>query len=180
MRKVILAAGITIDGHIARPNGAVDYLFTTKDFSMEPFFASIDTIVMGRKTYDISLQLGGGSFGDGVVTYVLSRTLKSGERDGVIFVNKPAGQLVAEIRGRHKKGKDIWLMGGGELAREFLQADLVDEMHLGIVPIVLGEGIPLFPPEFPQRNFRLIEHNAYSKGLVELKYARVRKRGMTQ
>ena len=172
MRKVILAAGITIDGYIARPNGAVDYLFMPKDFSMAPFIASIDTVVMGRKTYEVSLQMGGGSFGQGIVSYVFSRTLQSGARDGVIFVNEAAGQLVEELRGTRTRSKHIWLMGGGELAREFLQADLVDEIHLSIVPIVLGDGIPLFPPGFPQRNFKLIEHNVYSKGLVELKYAR--------
>ena len=63
-------------------------------------------------------------------------------------------------------------MGGGELAREFLKADLVDEIHLGIVPVLLGEGIPLFPRGFPQRDFSLVENKTYSKGLIALKYKR--------
>ena len=69
-----------------------------------------------------------------------------------------------------RPGKDIWMMGGGELAREFLRADLIDQLHLGIVPTRLGEGIPLFPAGFPQRNFKLVENRTYSKGLVVLKY----------
>jgi dihydrofolate reductase len=67
-------------------------------------------------------------------------------------------------------------MGGGELARDFLTADLVDELHLGVVPVLLGEGIPLFPAGFPQRDFALIENKTYSKGLISLKYARVHKK----
>jgi dihydrofolate reductase len=67
-------------------------------------------------------------------------------------------------------------MGGGELAREFLKADLVDELHLGIVPVLLGEGIPLFPSGFPQRDFTLAENRTYSKGLIALRYKRRRSR----
>jgi dihydrofolate reductase len=67
------------------------------------------------------------------------------------------------------------MMGGGELAREFLKADLIDEIYLGIVPLLLGEGIPLFPNGFPQRDFSLIENKTFSKGMIALKYARARK-----
>lgn len=75
---------------------------------------------------------------------------------------------------RKNKGKDIWLAGGGELTREFLKEDLVDELYLGIVPVLVGEGIPLFAPGFPQREFTLMESKTYSGGLVALKYERVR------
>jgi dihydrofolate reductase len=78
--------------------------------------------------------------------------------------------LLAEFR--KQPGKDIWLMGGGELARDFLKADLVDELYLGIVPVLLGSGIPLFPSGFPQREFELLENKTYSKGLVSLHYER--------
>ena len=171
MRKVVLGVGITIDGYIARPNGDVDFLFMPKDFSMAPFFASIDTAIMGRKTYEISLKLGG-SFGSSMASFVLSRTLAPSHRDGVTITRQSPAALVREIRKR--SGKNIWLMGGGELAREFLKADLVDELYLGMVPVLLGEGIPLFPEAFPQRNFALAENKTYSKGLVELKYRRMR------
>ena len=65
-------------------------------------------------------------------------------------------------------------MGGGELARDFLKADLVDELHLAIIPVLLGEGIPLFPGGFPQRDFSLTENKSYSQGMVALKYKRIR------
>jgi dihydrofolate reductase len=177
MRKIVLGLGISLDGYIARPDGAVDFLFMPKDYSMADFFASIDTAIMGRKTYDVSKAMGGGGgdFGAKIKSYVFSRTLPPGEREGMTFVNLSPSALVEQIR--QHKGKDIWLMGGGELGRDFLKADLVDELYLGVVPVLLGEGIPLFPSGFPQRNFELIENKTFSKGLIALKYKRVRSKG---
>ena len=172
MRKVILAVGISLDGCIARPDGSVDFLFMTKDFSMAPFFKTIDAALMGRKSYDVAMKMGGVSFGPKVKVYVCSHTLPPGERDGCIFTSESPAKVIADIR--QHPGKDIWLMGGGDLARQALIADLVDELHLGVVPVLLGEGIPLFPGGFPQRNFALLENNTYSRGLIELKYRRVR------
>jgi dihydrofolate reductase len=175
VRKVILGLGISLDGYIARPDGSVDFLFMPKDYSMAPFFATVDAAIMGRKTYDVALKLGGGSFGGSpLVNYVMSRSLPPGERNGAHFVKQSPVALIRRLRA--KPGKHIWLMGGGEIARAFLKADLVDELYLGLVPVLIGEGIPLFPPGFPQREFALVENNTYSKGLIELKYKRVRKR----
>lgn len=172
MRKIVLGLGISLDGYIARPNGAVDFLFMPRDYSMAAFFATIDTAIMGRKTLDVARAMGGGGFDSSMKTYVFSRSLEPGERDGLTFINQSPATLVAQLRKR--PGKDIWLMGGGELARDFLRADLVDELYLGIVPVLLGEGIPLFPSGFPQRNFTLLENRTYSKGLIGLKYERAR------
>jgi dihydrofolate reductase len=176
MRKIILGLGISLDGYIARPNGEVDFLFMPKDYSMAPFFATIDTAIMGRKTLDAALKMGGGSSpsGGGMATYVFSRSKPPGERDGLTFVNESPAAFVRRLRKRKGKSKDIWLMGGGELAREFLKADLVDELYLGVVPVLLGEGIPLFPSGFPQRNFALVENKTFSKGMIALNYKRVR------
>ena len=173
MRNVVLGLGISLDGYIARPDGAVDFLFMPKDYSMASFFAGIDTAIMGRKTYDVAKSMGGGSFGGSkMVSYVLSRTLPPGERDGLIFTKQSPAALISQLRKR--PGKHIWLMGGGELARDFLKADLVDELYLGVVPVLLGQGIPLFPSGFPQRDFSLVENKTYSKGLISLKYKRIR------
>ncbi|MFZ0638617.1 MAG: dihydrofolate reductase family protein [Candidatus Acidiferrales bacterium] len=173
MRKVVLGLGISLDGYIARLNGDIDFLIHPKDYSMGPFFASVDAGIMGRKTLEDGLRMSGGKLPKtSMKMYVMSRTKPPGERDGVIFVNEPPAALAARL---HKqKGKNIWLMGGGELAREFLRDDLVDEMCLGVVPVLLGEGIPLFPSGFPQRNFKLIENKTYSQGLIALKYERAR------
>src|ERR1017187_5557224 len=88
MRKVVYGAGISLDGYIARPDGAVDFLYMPKDYSMDPFFETIDTAVMGRKTLDAALQMGGSFGGSSTATYVFSRSQPSGERDGVVFVNE--------------------------------------------------------------------------------------------
>jgi dihydrofolate reductase len=175
MRKVVLGLGISLDGYIARPNGDVDFLFMPKDYSMGPFFATIDVAIMGRKTLDAALRMGSGSFKDSkLVTYVFSRTKPPGQRDGLIFANQSPSSLVAELR--KKRGKNIWLMGGGELARDFLKEDLVDELYIGVVPVLIGVGIPLFPAGFPERKFTLLENKTFSKGMIALKYARARKR----
>jgi dihydrofolate reductase len=169
-RKVIAGLGISLDGYIARPDGAVDFLFMPKGFSMAPFFETVDIAVMGRKTYDVSKKMGGGSYG--MAAFVFSRSLPPGEHDGVTFTNQTPGEVLRKIR--QKPGKDIWLMGGGELVRDFLKEDLVDGLYLGVVPSLLGEGIPLFPSGFPQRDFKLLENLNYAKGLIALKYERVR------
>jgi dihydrofolate reductase len=172
-RKVILGVSMSLDGRIARANGDVDFLRTPKEHPIGAFFASMDTAIMGRKTLEAGLRLTGGKLPKtDMKMYVMSRTTEPGERGSVIFVNEPPGAFVARLR--KQSGTDIWLMGGGELAREFLRDDLVDEMYLGIAPVLLGEGIPLFPTGFPQREFALTENRSYSEGLVTLKYERTR------
>ncbi len=174
MRKVVLGLGVSIDGYIARPNGAVDFLFMPKDYSMGPSMAAMDVALLGRKTYDAALAMGGsaGFSGYAMKFYVFSRAQPAGERGGVTFVNESPTEFVKKLR--QSKGKNIWLMGGGELAREFLKEDLVDELYMGVVPVLLGEGIPLFPGGFPQRNFSLLENKTFSKGLISLRYERAR------
>lgn len=175
-RKVILGLGISLDGYIARPDGAVDFLFMPKDYQPRwaEFFRRIDTAIMGRKTYEVGKKLSGGKIDTmGIKTYVMSQKLPAGERDGLVFTRQTVPELVREIRRR--PGKDIWMMGGGELARVFLKADLIDELYLGIVPTLIGEGIPLFPPGSPQREFTLVGHASYSRGLLALRYERAKK-----
>jgi dihydrofolate reductase len=172
MRKIVLGLGMSLDGYIARPNGDIDFLFMPKDYSMAPFFATIDTAIMGRKSFEAGLKMGGGKFNNfGLATYVFSRSQTPGQRDGYKVVHESPASFVNALRKR--LGKDIWLMGGGELARDFLKADLVDELNLGVIPVLLGEGIPLFPPGFPQRNFSLVENKTYSKGMISLRYQRL-------
>ena len=169
MRKLILAVGISLDGYIARVDGSVDFLFIPKDYPKDDR-DRVDTAIMGRKTYEVALRMGG-SWGK-IKAYVMSQTLHPGIRDGVEFVNDSPVELVNKLRAR--PGKHIWHMGGGELARAFLNDDLIDEIELGMVPVILGEGIPVFPPGFPQRNFRLVANKTYSRGLVVLTYRRTR------
>ena len=175
MRKVVYGVGISLDGYIARPDGSVDFLFMPKDYSMGPFFKRIDFAVMGRKTYEIALKMGDGSFdSQGMKCYVFSRSMEAGDRGGVTFTAESPAKFIQAAR--KNRGKDIWLMGGGELTREFLRQDLVDELYLGVVPVLIGEGIAAFPAGFPQRKFTLIENKTFSRGLIALTYERTRMR----
>lgn len=176
-RKVILGFGISIDGYIARRNGAMDYLVIDKEGEsvMADFFAKIDTTIMGRKTAVGMVKMRkSGEIPEtpGITNYVVSRRWKPGKREGFEVVS---GSLTAFVKKlKRRPGKDIYLGGGGELARSFLQEDLVDELFIGLGPMLLGDGIPGFPGKFPQRDFRLRECKAYSNGSVALRYERIR------
>lgn len=176
-RKIIYGFGMTLDGYIARKDDTMDYLKMTQEGEavMMEFFSGIDTVLMGRKTHRVSSamqQEEGAPEMPGFVNYVFSRRLKPGKHKGYEVVNGPLKPFVAKLKAQ--KGKDIYLGGGGELARSFLQEDLVDELFVGLVPILLGEGVPAFPPSFPQRDFKLTKCKAYPDGSVELRYGRVR------
>ena len=112
---------------------------------MAPFMKSIDTAIMGRKTWDVAKT--GGTFGPDMKSYVMSRTVKAGEQDGVTVTRQTPKALAA---------------------------DLVDELYLGVVPVLPGEGIPLFPAGFPQRDFKLTENLTFSRGLISPRYRRKR------
>ena len=115
MRRVVYGVGISLDGYIARPDGSVDFLFMPKDYSMAPFFKRCDTAVLGRKTYEAGLRMSGGKIsGYGMKCYIFSKTLgEVGHKDFVVVKEAPKPFIEAL---RKKKGKDIWLMGGGEVA----------------------------------------------------------------
>ena len=176
-RKVILGFGISIDGYIARRNGAMDYLVIDKEGEsvMADFFAKIDTTIMGRKTAIGMVKMRkSGEIPEtpGITNFVVSRRWKPGKHDGFEVVR---GSLTAFVKKlKRRTGKDIYLGGGGELARSFLQEDLVDELFIGLGPVLLGDGIPGFPGKFPQRDFKLTECKSYSNGSVGLRYERIR------
>ena len=168
---------MSLDGYIARRNGAMDYLVIDEEGEalMADFFARIDTTIMGRKTAAGWMKMrrsGEMPETPGMANYVFSRRWKPGKRDGFEVVSGSLTTFVKKLKRR--SGKDIYLGGGGELARSFLKEDLVDELFIGISPVLLGDGIPGFPGKFPQRDFKLIECKSYSNGSVGLRYERIR------
>jgi dihydrofolate reductase/predicted transcriptional regulator len=174
-RRVILGLGLSLDGYIARRNGDLDFLAIDKEGEavMADFFSKIDTTIMGRKTAAGWVKMrerGEIPETPGMANYVVSRRWKPGKRDGFEVVNGSLTALVRKLKRR--QGKDIYLGGGGGLVRSFLREDLVDELFLGVGPVLLGDGIPGFPAKFPQRDFRLTECKAYSNGSVGLRYVR--------
>lgn len=169
MRKVVLSAAVSLDGYIARSNGSVDWLPVEPERDFMAFANTVDVAIMGRKTHDIALTMGGIPQ-DSLTYYVFSRSKPPGKIGRADYVNTPPKAFVANLR--EQSGKNIWLMGGGELAREFLKDDVVDLIELTVVPILLGEGIPIFPGGFGQRNFSLTRHQAYKSGQISVSYAR--------
>lgn len=179
MRKVKYGVGVSVDGYIAAVDGSTDWLergmrnAVGEDFGQAEFFQSIDTVVMGRKTYEVGLKAGMDPNGyPNLRNYVFSRTLKPGKRDGVEFVAGDPAKFVARLR--RSKGKDIWLCGGGELAREFLRAGVLDEIILGVAPILIGAGRLTLPPEFPETELELTELIKFKGGVLGLTYRIVR------
>jgi dihydrofolate reductase len=169
-RSVVLCVAVSLDGYIARPDGAADWLIMDPEIDLGAYAKAFDVIVAGRKTLPPGKTSGNSKSTGQVARYVFSRTLPPGKRGGVEYVNQPPSELIFQLKAQ--PGKDIWLFGGGELTREFLKADLVDRMDLGIMPVLLGAGIPLFPQGFPQRNFTLVKFQAYKSGVVMASYAR--------
>jgi dihydrofolate reductase len=178
MRKVILGAAISLDGYIARSDGGIDFLSHPKGYSMSELFSTVDVIVFGRKTYEEAVKRGGGSYKSPVnmPTYVFSKSKASVESSGVIFIDQTPAGFVDTMRSERSNGKNIFVMGGGELARSFLRDDVVDELHIGVCPVLLGEGIPFFPSGFSQRDFELVDSKSYQPdGFLELRYSRIRR-----
>ena len=177
MRKVVYALTNSLDNFIARADGGYDWILMGDEVMNEfpKFFERFDTVLVGRKTYDVSLTQGqDGGQGEtgfmGMKTYVFSRTIK--ESPNAELVSGDAGEFVRGLK--NEGGKDIWLMGGGELAASLFKENLIDEIGLTIQPILLGSGIPLFPEIGRQVDLELAECRRYENGLVGVTY-RVKK-----
>ncbi len=169
MRKLILFIACSLDGCIARENGDVDWLFTDQDYGYAEFLSSIDTVLMGRKTYEQVLTFGEYPY-QGIEGYVFSRTRGNGRDENAAFVSGDVAGFVRDLKRR--PGKAIWLVGGGELVRSFVQHDLIDEYEIFVHPVVLGSGIPLFRSPLPETRLRLERCRTFDTGLVQLTYMR--------
>jgi dihydrofolate reductase len=134
---------VSLDGFIAGPNGEYDWIVMDPSIDFGALFKQFDTAVMGRKTYAAMAAQGGGAM-PGLDVVVFSRTLPPAKQKGVQIVNDDPGKVVAALK--EKPGKDIWLFGGGSLFRSLLDAGLVDTVEVAVMPVLIGEGIPLLPP----------------------------------
>jgi dihydrofolate reductase len=178
VRRVRYFVANSLDNFIARKDGAVDWLFTKGDYGMREFFASVDTMLMGRKTYEIALILSNGqkqkkrkgkrTFCSSMRNYIFSRTIKEAPDEDVAIISDDAAGFVRNLKA--EAGKDIWLMGGGELARSLFAENLVDEISLNIHPVLLGSGIPLFPDIGAQIDLELTDCKAHPNGCVQVAY----------
>ena len=169
MRKVILFIATSLDGYIAGPAGEIDWLFQDHDYGYAEFYAGVEYIVMGRKTYETAL-----SFEEwphaGKQTFVFTRTGTAKGRPEVSFVRDDVASLVGRLR--PGDGGHIWLVGGSELTSAFVDADLLDELVVSVHPVLLGAGIPLVQGASLSRTLRLKSVQSYESGLVQLAYTR--------
>lgn len=175
MRRVQLYIAASIDGYIARPDGGIDWLSTVEkkgeDYGYNDFLASIDTTLMGRKTYEDVLGFGGPFPYMNTANYVFSRRQRQPDGNPVHLISEDPAAFVKGLK--EKPGGNIWLIGGGQLNTALLNAGLIDEMILSVIPIVLGEGILLFGGQPKETKWKLTNHKAFDTGLVQMSYVAV-------
>jgi dihydrofolate reductase len=170
MRKIILFIATSLDGFIARENGEVDWLFTEGEYGYKEFFNSVDTVLMGGKTYRQILTFGDEFPYATKQAFVFTRDVNYRSNEEVTFIHHDMIEFVNELR--TKKGKDIWLIGGSEINTAFLNAGLIDEMWLFVHPVILTRGIPLFYDTGADHWMKINDIEEFDTGLVKMVYVR--------
>lgn len=176
MKKVILYIAVSLDGYIADPNGSVDWI-KGQDDSVEPedtftpFFDSVDTVIMGKRTYDqIVTELSPDQWPYvGVSTFVITHDDKSNDTEHIRFRNTSVSRLVYDLK--ESPGKDIWICGGAQIANQLIEKDLIDTYHIAVIPVILGGGIKLFDTKDHKIDLTLACTKEYN-GIIELTYHR--------
>jgi dihydrofolate reductase len=168
MRRIILSVAMSLDGFIEGPKGEYDWCFIDKDYDFAEFFARIDTIFVGRKTYEMSSEMEGGPSGfPKFKEYIFSTTLKR-VKEGATLISGEVKTEVEKIK--QERGKDIWLFGGAGLTTSLMNLGLVDELSLAVYPILLGGGKPLFSNLKQRTQLNLIESKTFSTGIISSRY----------
>lgn len=168
MRKLILGLAVSLDGFIEGPNGEYDWCFADQDYGMGEFLGRVDSIFMGRNSYELTQKMDGASPGfPKLKEYIFSTTLKN-VKEGSVLVSKDVKENVLKIKAQ--EGKDIWLFGGSGLTNSLLNLGLVDVIWLALHPIILGGGTPLFKDIDNRIKLKLVDTKTYSTGLVSLTY----------
>jgi dihydrofolate reductase len=169
-RKIIVHIGTSADGFIARPDGDLDWLTTRPApkgfYGIDKFMSSIDTKLFGRKTYDASVRMGA-KFSSKTANYVFSRRpAVTPVPEGVEFVSEAIGPFAERLRAA--EGKDIWMIGGGDLIASFLDNGAIDEFIVSVIPLFIGEGIPLIAPRHRHVPLDLRSVERFSDGVAQL------------
>lgn len=175
MRKLSLFIATSLDGYIAKPNDDLRFLKLVEkegeDYGYAEFTTTIDTIIIGRKTYDyVGREIGSSHYDNGQRdVYVITRTERPGE-GRTIFYTGSLTELVRRLK--NESGKNIYCDGGAEVIDELLHQDLVDEMTISIIPILIGNGTRLFKDGRPEQKLELLDVKAFDTGLAQVKYRR--------
>lgn len=176
-RKIVARMAVSADGYIARPNGDVSWLDHRRpkgNYEIGEFFKTIDTILWGRKTYDKGIEMGmqarmkAAGFGPEIKNYVFSHQPQKSCEPGFEWVTEPIKTFAQRLRAQ--PGKDIWMMGGGGIIASFLDEGEIDEFSINLVPILIGEGIPLVEPRHRTVPLKLVSSKTFPDGVVHLNY----------
>lgn len=171
-RNVIVHIATSADGYIAGPDGDLEWLTSRPKpkgfYGIGEFMKSIDTMLFGRKTYEAGLRMGG-TFDSKGRNFVFSRNARPADAPAAVeFVSEPVTSFVTRLR--EQPGKDIWLMGGGELIASFLDVGAIDEIVLTVMPVFIGDGIPLIPRHRRHTLLDLHKVERFDDGVVQLHY----------
>jgi dihydrofolate reductase len=168
MRKIRYLVAMSLDGYIAGPNGEADWIGADPEVDFAAIWAQFDTGLMGRRTYEAaSKRLGEAAFA-GITSIIFSRTMKQRDHPRVTVVSQLNADWVQALK--NQSGKDIWLFGGSELFRSFLDSGYVDSVEVTVVPVLLGSGVPLLPPPYTPAKLKLVNSKIYGSGRVSLGY----------
>ena len=168
MRRVFYRVAASLDGFIAGPNGEIDWIVPDPTFDFASLYAGVDTVLLGRRTYEMTLQPGAPPWPAGWRIYVFSKTLDAARHAGVTVISGNIGATVAGLRS--EPGRDIWLFGGGSLFASLLAAQVVDQIEVAIMPVLLGGGTPLVSAGAPRSRLTLTRSNTSPSGIVTLQY----------
>ncbi|MEX2572160.1 MAG: dihydrofolate reductase family protein [Gemmatimonadota bacterium] len=166
MRRVRYQVACSVDGFIAGPNDEFDWITPEPAFDFDALYAQFDTLLMGRRNYEIVRTMGEDFRGKQVL--VASRTLRPEDHPDVEIVSEGLEARIRQLRS--ESGRDIWLYGGGELFAKLLEWNLVDTVEPAFIPVLLGEGVPLLPSPAVRRRLTLARHRVYPSGLTVLEY----------
>ena len=169
MRRICYSVAMSLDGYIAGPNGEADWIVMDPEIDFGAIFARFDTLLMGRRTFEVAQSQGSGTM-PGVTAVVVSRTLQPNDHPGVTII---ANDLPTELsRLRERPGKDIWLFGGGSLFASLLEIGQVDTIEVAVIPVLLGGGVPLLTEVSVRTKLQLVGSRVYKQtGIVNLEYA---------
>jgi len=171
MRPVRYNVAASLDGYIAGPRGEYDWIPHDPTVDFAALFARVDTVLLGRRSYELARASEPPLWPLGARVYLFSRTLRAAEHPGVTVVGADdAARVVAALRAE-PEGGEIWLFGGGVLFGSLLAAGQVDVVEVTVAPVMLGGGVPLLPPGAPRTALALTSSHVYPTGMVALHYA---------
>ena len=167
MRRVVYSVAASLDGFIAGPKGEIDWIISDPNVDFAAIYSRFDTVLLGRRTYEMTQQPGAPPWPPGWRVVVFSRTLGARE-SGTAVVDSDVRATVSTLRA--ESGRDIWLFGGAKLFASLLALQLVDEVNVAVMPVLLGGGVPLVDGAADRSNLTLAGFEASPSGIVNLRY----------